>query len=68
VEATSSKEYTLEYTLTVTFLTDLLETYQLGPCCGADPATTPPQTEFTFRVARDRSGQYKVLDLPVYVP
>ena len=35
---------------------------------GEYQAAAPPQTEFTFRVSRDGSGQYMVLDLPVYAP
>ncbi len=41
--------------------------FELGPCCGADPAATPPQREFTFTVGL-QDGRLVVLELPVYVP
>ncbi len=41
--------------------------FSRGPCCGADPQTNPPETRFDFTV-REIDGEYKVLDLPVYVP
>ena len=41
--------------------------FSRGPCCGADPQTNPPETRFDFTV-REMNGEYKVLDLPVYVP
>jgi len=41
--------------------------FELGPCCGADPATSPPQTEFVFTVEW-QDGLFKVLELPVYLP
>ena len=56
------------YDLTVTFLTSAGETFQRGPCCGAGAGDEPPHTDFTFRVAREGTGKYKVLDLPVYMP
>ncbi len=39
----------------------------LGPCCGADPALTPPVKAFAYEVYRF-GEQYLVWDLPVYVP
>jgi hypothetical protein len=57
-----------KYTLTVTFLTELRDTFQLGPCCGEDPTGNPPVSEFDFRIEQDENGEYKVVDLPVYVP
>ena len=41
--------------------------FVLGPCCGADPDTEPPWTQFDFLVKRTDSG-FLVQDLPVYVP
>jgi hypothetical protein len=64
VEATGKGEITLR----VEFLTRSGEVFFLGPCCGADETSMPPVSEFEFRVSQDDSGQYKVLDLPVYVP
>ncbi len=57
-----------EYTLTVQFLTDDGEIFLLGPCCGEDETSMPPISEFTIRVAADENEEYKVLDLPPYVP
>ena len=41
--------------------------FVLGPCCGADETEQPPQSQFEFRVQK-MGGDFKVLDLPVYVP
>jgi hypothetical protein len=41
--------------------------FVLGPCCGADPDSEPPWTQFDFLVKRTDSG-YLVQDLPIYVP
>ncbi len=57
-----------ECILTVQFLQENGEIFFRGPCCGADETSIPPISEFEFRVSRDDSGQYWVLDLPVYVP
>jgi hypothetical protein len=56
------------YFLTVTFQTADGDIYERGPCCGAGASEEPPHTEFTFRVVQTGDGQYRVLDLPVYVP
>ncbi|HLE15190.1 MAG TPA: hypothetical protein VI776_10610 [Anaerolineales bacterium] len=42
--------------------------FVLGPCCGADIAEQPPQSEFVYTVKRDEAGKYRVIELPVYVP
>jgi hypothetical protein len=41
--------------------------FVLGPCCGADPETEPPWTQFDFLVRKTEAG-FLVQDLPVYVP
>jgi hypothetical protein len=56
------------FTIKVQFLTDDGEVFFLGPCCGAGETSLSPVSEFKFRVSQDGSGQYRVLDLPVYVP
>ena len=43
------------------------QTFTLGPCCGADISEMPPQSVFHYRVLQ-YGGNFKVLDLPVYVP
>ena len=39
-----------------------------GPCCGASETDMPPQSEFLFTVTMSKDGEYRVQDLPVYVP
>ena len=39
-----------------------------GPCCGADETEMPPVSQFEYRIAQDNDGQFKVMDLPPYVP
>ncbi len=39
-----------------------------GPCCGATETEMPSESHFEFRVVRYPDGQFKVMDLPVYVP
>ncbi|MBN2258686.1 MAG: hypothetical protein JW704_12870 [Anaerolineaceae bacterium] len=42
--------------------------FHLGPCCGEDPSTIPPQAVFSYRVLELSFEEYVVLDLPVYSP
>lgn len=42
--------------------------FVLGPCCGANENEMPPVSQFEYRVARDSDGNFKVMDLPPYVP
>jgi hypothetical protein len=39
-----------------------------GPCCGATETEMPSESHFEYRVAETADGQFKVMDLPVYVP
>ena len=39
-----------------------------GPCCGASETDMPPQSEFLFTVTMSKDGEYRVQDLPIYVP
>jgi hypothetical protein len=41
--------------------------FVFGPCCGADPALEPPQTQFVFTV-RKVDGRFLVQETPLYVP
>jgi hypothetical protein len=41
-------------------------TFQRGACC--DESATTPQGEFEYRVMKMDDGEFKVMDLPVYVP
>jgi hypothetical protein len=44
------------------------EVFERSSCCGATEEEMPPQSIFEFRVRKYGSGEYKVLDLPVYLP
>ncbi|MFP3852802.1 MAG: hypothetical protein ACLFWD_00765 [Anaerolineales bacterium] len=57
-----------EYQISVQFIKPEGEVFVRGPCCGASEEEMSRQSTFEFRVAPDASGQYKVMDLPVYVP
>ena len=39
-----------------------------GPCCGEDPTGVPPVSEFAYQVRRDKTGNFRVMDMPPYVP
>ena len=41
--------------------------FELGPCCGEDPASASPQYEFVYTVAW-QGGRFQVMELPVYRP
>ena len=56
------------FTFTVTFRNRDGSTFVLGPCCGADATEMPPVSEFEYHVELTNSGDFRVLDLPVYVP
>jgi hypothetical protein len=42
--------------------------FVLGPCCGADETEMPPVSQFEYKVTRNASSQFVVMDLPPYVP
>lgn len=56
-----------EYIFTVEFNNPDGSIFVLTACCGEDP-TTPPQSQFDYRVVEIEDGQFRVLDLPVYMP
>ena len=55
------------YIFTVEFNTNSGALFELGACCGEEPAT-PSQSQFEYRVVEGEDGQFRVLDMPVYVP
>jgi len=55
-----------EYIFTIEFNTKDGSLFELGACCGENP-TRPPQSQFEYRVVEGEDGQFRVLDLPVYV-
>ena len=40
----------------------------LSPCCGANETEMPPVSQFEYKVTRNTSVQFVVMDLPPYVP
>ena len=56
-----------EYFFTVEFNAHDGSLFVLGACCGEEPVT-PYQSQFEYRVVEGEDGQYRVLDMPVYVP
>ena len=56
-----------EFSLTAEFANPDGSLFQRGPCCGEDPAQSPPESQFTFTVVK-RDGKFLVQELPVYVP
>ena len=56
-----------EYIFTVEFNTQDGSLFVLSACCGEEPVT-PSQSQFEYRVVEDEDAQYRVLDVPVYVP
>ena len=56
-----------EYIFTVEFSNPDDSLFVLGACCGENP-TTAPQFQFEYRVVEGGDGQFRVLDLPVYIP
>lgn len=57
-----------EYRFVVQFTTADGELFVRGPCCGARETEMPPQSEFPFTVVKGADGNYRILELPVYVP
>ncbi|MGB9668841.1 MAG: hypothetical protein ACPL0B_00510 [Anaerolineales bacterium] len=56
-----------EFRFTVEFQNSDGTLFILEPCCGSDISEFPPLTQFDF-VVKNIDGNYKVMDLPVYVP
>jgi len=56
-----------DYRFTVEFQNRDGSLFALGPCCGEDPDAFLPFTQFDYLVEKV-GDQFKVLDLPVYVP
>lgn len=68
VESIGPKSHTspTEFTFLVGFMDDEGNTFRREACCGDSGAT--PQGEFEFKVQKGQDGEFKVMDLPVYVP
>ena len=57
-----------EFRFLVEFSTPNGELLVRGPCCGASETDMPPESAFLFTVSVSRDGEYRVQDLPVYIP
>jgi hypothetical protein len=57
---------TNEFKITVSLMNPDGSVFARGPCCGEE--TGEPQTEFVFTVRQNDRGEFKVLELPPYVP
>ncbi len=68
VESIGPKSQTspTEFTFLVEFMDDEGNTFRREACCG-DTSTTQ-QEVFEFKVQKAQDGEFKVMDLPVYVP
>jgi len=42
--------------------------FVLGPCCGASETEQPPVSFFEIRVLKNTEGEFRVLDMPPYMP
>ena len=56
-----------EFRFTIEFQNRDGTLFVLEPCCGGDVSNFPPVTQFDF-VVKKIDSEYKVMDLPVYVP
>jgi len=57
-----------EVSFTVEFRTADGSLFVIGPCCGADPTTWLPVSQFTYTVIGDCHGRHLVMELPPCVP
>lgn len=55
------------YLFAVTFFNPDGSLFEQGPCCGEDPDSAPPVSQFVYTV-RKQAGGYQVMELPVYTP
>lgn len=57
-----------EYVFTVQFQNEDGTLFELGPCCGASETEQPPVSFFEIRVLKVAEGEFRVLDMPPYMP
>jgi hypothetical protein len=57
-----------EFSFRVEFLNEDGTLFIRGPCCGGNATDFPPESSFSFMVTQDEGGNFKVMDLPPYVP
>lgn len=68
VAGIESKPSPNEYLFTVQFQNDDGSLFELGPCCGASEAEQPSVSLFEIRVLQVAEGEFRVLDMPPYMP
>ncbi len=56
------------FTFTVEFSNPDGSLFERSACCGADETQDPTVSQFQMRVSKTPGGNFKVLDMPVYVP
>jgi len=57
-----------EYVFGVQFQNEDGSVFVLGPCCGASETEQPPVSFFEIRVLKNAEGEFRVLDMPPYMP
>ena len=57
-----------EFKFAVQFKNDDGSVFKLGPCCGETEADQSPQSGFIYTVVKSTTGDYVVLEMPVYAP
>jgi len=57
-----------EYVFGVQFQNEDGSPFVLGPCCGASETEQPPVSFFEIRVLKNAEGEFRVLDMPSYMP
>jgi hypothetical protein len=57
-----------EYVFTVEFSNPDGSLFVLGPCCGATETEMPSVSQFDYTIQKDAEGQFKTVDLPVFIP
>lgn len=57
-----------EYVFGVQFQNEDGSVFALGPCCGASETEQPPVSFFEIRVLKNAEGEFRVLDMPPYMP
>lgn len=57
-----------EYVFGVQFQNEDGSVFVLGPCCGAPETEQPPVSFFEIRVLKNAEGEFRVLDMPPYMP
>lgn len=57
-----------EYVFGVQFQNEDGSLFELGPCCGVSETEQPSVSFFEIRVLKNAEGEFRVLDMPPYMP